>query len=79
MASCVGCGAQLAPAWRYCIHCGIAVDAKIAPVNPRTGSASHVRPGTPRARRFIVAGVIVFLIGIGLIAAAIAFASGAFG
>ena len=28
MKTCVGCGAQLDPTWKYCIHCGIAVDAK---------------------------------------------------
>ncbi|MDQ1563346.1 MAG: hypothetical protein QOI14_297 [Actinomycetota bacterium] len=79
MASCVGCGAQLAPAWKFCIHCGIAVDANIPPVNPRTGSVSHVRHRTSRSRTFIVAGVVAFLIVIGLITAAIAFASGSFG
>jgi uncharacterized membrane protein YvbJ len=79
MASCVGCGAQLAPAWKFCIHCGIAVDAKVAPINPRTGSVSHVRRSTPRGRSLIVGGVIVFLVGIALVALAVAYFSGAFG
>jgi uncharacterized membrane protein YvbJ len=79
MATCVGCGAQLAPAWKYCIHCGIAVDAKGVPVNPRTGSVSHVRRSNANGRKLIIGGVVVFLVGIALIAVAVAFMSGAFG
>jgi uncharacterized membrane protein YvbJ len=79
MASCVGCGAQLAPAWRYCIHCGIAVTVRFAPINPRTGTVSHARPSASPWRTLIIGGVIVFLVAIALIALAIAFASGTFG
>ena len=41
MKTCVGCGAQLDPTWKYCIYCGIAVDAKeLVPA----GTASPVVP-----------------------------------
>jgi len=55
MPTCLNCGANLAPEWKYCIYCGAAVatvsprrrDATIPPAIP-----SAIRPqGAPAARK----------------------------
>jgi hypothetical protein len=60
MATCVGCGAELAPEWKYCIHCGIAADAHEIPSAIRPEPASAPPTATRRPRRLIV-GIIVIV------------------
>jgi hypothetical protein len=74
MATCVGCGAELAPEWKYCIHCGIATDAREIP--------AAIRPEAPVVRRrrispLVIAGIAAFLVGIALLILSIAYLVGA--
>ena len=66
MATCVGCGAELAPTWKYCIHCGIATDAhEVAPAKspeePQTGTQTGSRLRLKTAGLVTVA-VIAFIV-----------------
>ena len=76
MATCVGCGAPLAPAWKFCIHCGIAVDGQAAPPATRT-SGGHARRITANGRAYIIGGIGIFVVGVALLVIAIAFLTGA--
>lgn len=82
MATCDGCGAELAASWKYCIHCGIATGTGTGTTAP-THVPGAIRPEQKRAapcRRtnpltFVV--VAVCLAGIVLLGIAIAFLAGA--
>jgi hypothetical protein len=81
METCVGCGAMLAPSWKYCIHCGIAVDAR--EVTPGIPSAIRpvappARPGAVRNHALLIGGVGTGVIGVALLGLAVAYATGAF-
>jgi hypothetical protein len=73
MATCVGCGEPLAPAWKFCIHCGIAVDT---PAEPR-GDVKHARRITANGRAYIIGGIGIFVVGVALLVIAIAYLTGA--
>jgi hypothetical protein len=78
METCVGCGSPIAPAWKYCIHCGIAIERPEEPP-----AAIPIDPLVPilakrRGRAFIIGGVGIFLVGVALLVVAIAFFAGAF-
>jgi hypothetical protein len=45
MATCEGCGAELAPVWKYCIHCGVPTIGSGVPAI-RSG-APTIRSGVP--------------------------------
>jgi uncharacterized membrane protein YvbJ len=76
METCPGCGEQLGPNWKYCIHCGIAIEAAQAP--GATGSVAVVRSKpTPIPRALLFGGIGIFLVGIALLVIAIAFFAGA--
>jgi hypothetical protein len=78
METCVGCGSPIAPTWKFCIHCGLAVDEPEIPGAIRPDAAAPTRPAGP-SRALIVGGIGIFLIGIALLIVAIAFFAGAFG
>jgi hypothetical protein len=70
METCVGCGAPLAPSWKFCIHCGIAVDPPEIPNAIRPDSAAspqHKR----RNRALLLGGIGIFLVGIALLIVAV--------
>jgi hypothetical protein len=78
METCVGCGSPLAPTWKFCVHCGIAVETPepvAVAATPRTDAASGHNPGI-RTRAFILGGVGIFLVGVALLVMAIAIFSG---
>jgi hypothetical protein len=78
MATCVGCGAELAPEWKFCIHCGIAADAREIPaaIRPDDAAAEPVARST-RSRILLVAAVAAFAIAAVLLLVAIAALAGA--
>ncbi|MDQ1570818.1 MAG: hypothetical protein QOF79_1492 [Actinomycetota bacterium] len=75
MATCVGCGAELAPTWKYCIHCGIATDAH--EVRP---SVRATRPAKARfsTRALVGGGVALFLVIAAVLIVAIVALTGGF-
>jgi hypothetical protein len=76
METCVGCGAILAPTWKYCIHCGLATSAQEIPGAIRPDAAvTAIRP-VPR-RALVLGGIGLFLVGLALIIVAIIFVAAA--
>jgi hypothetical protein len=77
METCVGCGSPLAPSWKFCIHCGLAVDPPEIPgaIRPDDGV-----PAVPpaRSRALLIGGVGIFVVGVALLVLAIALFAGAF-
>jgi hypothetical protein len=75
METCVGCGSPVAPTWKFCIHCGLAIDppeaadASVAALPARSRSSS---------RALLFGGIGIFIVGIALLIVAIAFFAGAF-
>jgi hypothetical protein len=70
METCAGCGAPLAPTWKYCVHCGIAVaDSRISGAIRPGPVATHSNRG--RNRALLIAGIGVFLVAIALLIDAI--------
>lgn len=70
METCAGCGAPLAPTWKYCVHCGIAVAGSQIPgaIRPApVATHSHRR----RNRALLIGGVAAFLVAIALLVDAI--------
>ena len=70
METCVGCGAPIAPSWKFCIHCGIAIEKPEIP--------NAIRPDAPtapvhkhRSRALLLGGIGIFLVGIALLVVAI--------
>ncbi len=49
MPTCLNCGANLAPEWKYCIYCGAAV-ATVSP-RRRSGRDATIPPAIPSAIR----------------------------
>ena len=79
MGTCVGCGSPLAPAWKFCVHCGIAIEPPAQPEIPgaiRSSSATTTNARL-RNRLFILGGIGIFLVGIALLVFAISIFSGA--
>jgi hypothetical protein len=78
MATCVGCGAELSPDWKFCIHCGIATDAREISIDP-VPAASAVAPVAEkkRSRVFLIAGVCAFVVAAVLLIVAISYLVGA--
>jgi hypothetical protein len=77
METCVGCGSPIAPSWKFCIHCGLAVEA------PETSGASSPDDVAPAKRvgsnrGLVIGGVAIFLVGVALLVVAIAYFAGAF-
>jgi hypothetical protein len=77
METCVGCGSPLAPSWKFCIHCGLAVEEPEVEgaVGPNDGAPARPAP-IPRA--LIIGGAGIFIVGVALLIVAIAFFAGAF-
>ena len=78
METCVGCGSPVAPTWKYCIHCGIAIE-KPEEIPPAI-RPDPLAPVVARriSRSYIVGGVGIFLLGVALLVVSIAFLAGAF-
>jgi hypothetical protein len=81
MARCVGCGAELDPSWKYCIHCGIPADAHEIPpaIRPESAMPAVVprrRAGLSR-RSLIIGAVGVFVIVVALLVLAFVYLTGA--
>jgi hypothetical protein len=67
----------LAPTWKFCIHCGLAVDEPEIPGAIRPDAAAPAkRIGASPA--LIAGGIGIFLVGVALLVLAIAFFAGAF-
>jgi hypothetical protein len=67
----------VAPTWKFCIHCGLAVEQpEIAGANDPADVLPARRAASSRA--LIAGGVGIFLVGIALLVVAIAFFAGAF-
>jgi hypothetical protein len=77
METCVGCGSPIAPSWKFCIHCGLAVDAPEIPGVIRPVDAAPVRAGSSN-RALVLGGIGIFIVGVALLVVAIAFFAGAF-
>ncbi|HEY4267143.1 MAG TPA: zinc ribbon domain-containing protein [Galbitalea sp.] len=89
MKTCVGCGAQLDPTWKYCIHCGLAVSLRelvpagtAAPAgashsSERQDETPHPKSGRAGNIALLIGGITAFLIAVALTAIAIAYAVGA--
>jgi uncharacterized membrane protein YvbJ len=77
MATCVGCGAQLAPEWKFCIHCGIAADAREITRDVPMAPTADPSTTSTRSRIFLIAGVSAFVVAAALLILAIAYLVGA--
>jgi hypothetical protein len=77
MGTCVGCGSPLAPNWKFCIHCGLAVEHPEIPSAIRPDDRPEPVPGPATNRLLVLGGVGIFLIGLALLVVAIAFFAGA--
>jgi hypothetical protein len=75
METCVGCGSPLAPSWKYCIHCGLAVEAPDIPGAIHPDNSAPAKTGASN-RALVLGGVGIFLVGIALLVVAIAFFAG---
>lgn len=83
----MGCGARLDRTWKYCIYCGIPVDATVSPepIAPATPlrSAEHrddttgQKSGRGGNIALLIGGIAAFLVGVALVVIAIAYAVGA--
>jgi hypothetical protein len=76
METCVGCGSPLAPTWKFCIHCGLAVDRVEVPGAIRPDVAVPVKRSANRA--LVFGGIGIFVVGVAFLVIAIAFFAGAF-
>ena len=77
METCVGCGSPVAPTWKYCIHCGLAVERHEIPGAIRPDNAVS-REAPISSRALVLGGIGIFVIGVALLVLAIAFFAGAF-
>jgi hypothetical protein len=70
METCAGCGSPLAPNWKFCVHCGIAVERPEIPgaIRPEAPAAADPRR---RNRALLLGGIGIFLVGIALLVVAI--------
>jgi hypothetical protein len=76
METCVGCGAPTAPSWKFCIHCGLAVEAPEIPGAIRPADGAPVKQTSNRV--LLIGGIGIFLVGIALLVVSIAYFAGAF-
>jgi hypothetical protein len=67
----------LAPTWKFCIHCGLAVDEPEIPGAIRPDAAAPAKR-TGASPALIAGGIGIFLVGVALLVVAIAFFAGAF-
>jgi hypothetical protein len=75
METCVGCGSPLAPSWKFCIHCGLAVEAPEIPGAIRPDDRASAKTGAS-SRALVLGGIGIFLVGIALLIVALAFFAG---
>ena len=77
METCVGCGAPVAPSWKFCIHCGLAVESPEIPGAIRPAESAPART-TASTRALVLGGIGIFLVGVALLVVSIAYFAGAF-
>ena len=77
METCVGCGSPIAPSWKFCIHCGLAVEVPEVPGAIRNDDVAPAKPAVSN-RGLVIGGIAIFLVGLGLLVVAIAYFAGAF-
>ena len=70
METCAGCGSPLAPNWKFCVHCGIAVERPEVPGAIRPDAVAVV-DSRKRNRGLLLGGIGIFLVGIALLVVAI--------
>jgi len=70
METCAGCGEPLAPSWKFCVYCGIAVPKREVPaaIRPDNVADASVRR---RNRLLILGGVGIFVVGLALLVFAV--------
>ena len=74
----MGCGSPVAPAWKFCIHCGLAIEKPEeipAAIRPDPLAPAVVKR---IGRAYIAGGIGIFLFGVALLVVAIAFFAGVF-
>ena len=67
----------MAPTWKFCIHCGLAIDEPEIPGAIRPDGSTSPKPSAS-PRILVIGGIGIFVIGIALLVIAIAFFAGAF-
>jgi predicted nucleic acid-binding Zn ribbon protein len=77
METCAGCGSPIAPTWKYCVHCGIAIEPDEVPGAIRPDQAI-VPDRRRRNRALLLGGIGIFLVGIALLVVAVVFFVGTF-
>jgi hypothetical protein len=70
METCAGCGVPLAPTWKFCVHCGIAVTEPELPGAVRPDGAATPAHRS-RNRALLIGGIGIFIVGIALLVVAI--------
>jgi uncharacterized membrane protein YvbJ len=78
METCVGCGSPVESTWKFCIHCGLAIDRPEGPSGVAGGAAAGASRPTISTRTLVLGGIAIFVVGLALLAVAIAFFAGAF-
>lgn len=75
----MACEAELDPSWKFCIHCGIAVDAREIPgaIRPERQPPASGRRVRRRNAIYLAAGVVALLVGLGLLGFSVAYFVGA--
>jgi len=77
METCVGCGSPVAPTWKFCIHCGLAIDRTDTAAGTAPGAAVPTR-SVHSGRALLFGGTAIFVAGVALLVVSIAFFAGAF-
>jgi hypothetical protein len=72
METCSGCGAPIAPTWKYCVHCGIAIARPEVPAAIRPDGPA-VPDHRKRNRALLFGGLGIFLVGVALLVMAVVF------
>jgi hypothetical protein len=78
METCVGCGSPVAPTWKFCIHCGLAIDEPTIPGAIRPDAPAAPARSAMSTRALVLGGSGIFLVGVALLVVAIAYFAGAF-
>jgi hypothetical protein len=73
MGKCVGCGDPVAPSWKYCIHCGLAIERPEVPAAIRPDVPTTAPSVWSSNRALILGGTGIFLVGVALLVVAIAY------
>jgi hypothetical protein len=78
METCAGCGEPIAPAWKYCVHCGTPIERAEVPAAIRPDAASARAPRT-RSHAMLFGAIGIFLVGVALLVIAVVFFASSMG